>query len=506
MLTLVTDYKIKVTKIGLPCINLGTRDAPVWTPPELLYVIPGQPFMSKLNEDATSKMIQFACKSPKENAESIQNNGIAQLGLGGRNDELVCASFSMFLTPPLTPLPQSPFKMGMEQEMVVVPGRILPAPGITYAAGGKTPFVSGASWNLAGVKFARAAALKTWSCLVIQDSTRTVPKEVVTGLLTAVMESAKSYGMTTSPVLMKLADGNFIPVVNLPREKGDTKALIDALSPGFARFVQSKVQIVYVLLPSKDKSLYSAVKYCGDVKFGVATVCSNLNQALNERGQAQYLANVMLKFNIKLGGINHNVQKNVLGPFGDGKTMLVGCDVTHPSPGSLKGVPSVAGVVASVDPGFIQFPGSLRLQTGKQEMIDGLDEMFAYHLKMWYDRNGNKYPERIIVYRDGVSEGITRLPSIMEPLANRKIRTIRARLEQGASSDSHRLCQDSRISPENCHHYRRQEAPHALLSHRCRIERLQPEDRPNHRKPQARVGHRPRCHFRLRLRFLHSGA
>lgn len=62
----------------------------MWTPPELMTVIPGQPFMSKLSDYATSEMIKIACRSPKTNAEAIQNNGIGQLGLGGKNDELVC--------------------------------------------------------------------------------------------------------------------------------------------------------------------------------------------------------------------------------------------------------------------------------------------------------------------------------------------------------------------------------------------------------------------------------
>lgn len=295
--------------------------------------------------------------------------------------------------------------MSMGQEMVVVPGRILPAPKITYLPNSNNqPRIVSASWNLNGLKFHRGAALKSWSCLVIQEGNRPVPVDLIDNLISAVEGSAKNYGMQVTPCMRKLQDGQSIPIVSLPRNR-DTKALIEALSPAFARFVASNVQIIYVMLPTKEKVLYSAVKYCGDIKFGVGTVCSQISTASKPVGQAQYMANVMLKFNIKLGGINHTIDRSVLGVFGDGKTMLVGCDVTHPSPGSFKGVPSVAGVVASVDPQFVQFPGSLRLQTSKKEMIEGLDQMFAYHLKMWYDRNGKKYPERIIVYRDGVSEG-----------------------------------------------------------------------------------------------------
>jgi len=70
-----------------------------------------------------------------------------------------------------------------------------------------------------------------------------------------------------------------------------------------------------------------------------------------------------------------------------------------------QGTPSIAGVVASWDPQFSQYPASLRLQKSKQEMIDDMKDMILERLRVWYSRNGNQFPEKIIVYRDGVSEG-----------------------------------------------------------------------------------------------------
>lgn len=49
-------------------------------------------------------------------------------------------------------------------------------------------------------------------------------------------------------------------------------------------------------------------------------------------------------------------------------TMLVGIDVTHPSPTSREGTPSIAAVVASVDDQFVQFPASMRIQESKKEV------------------------------------------------------------------------------------------------------------------------------------------
>lgn len=60
--------------------------------------------------------------------------------------------------------------------------------------------------------------------------------------------------------------------------------------------------------------------------------------------------------------------------------------------------------MASVDAHFAQWPASLRLQESRKEMISGLKEMMIERLQRWNSVNG-KFPQRIIVYRDGVSEG-----------------------------------------------------------------------------------------------------
>ena len=101
------------------------------------------------------------------------------------------------------------------------------------------------------------------------------------------------------------------------------------------------------------------------------------------------------------------------------KTMMVGIDVTHPGPGSREGTPSIAAVVASVDDSFVQFPASLRIQASKKEvgyctlsrimsnagfqMLDELTDMLVERLQV-YERKNKVLPDRIFVYRDGVSE------------------------------------------------------------------------------------------------------
>ena len=81
--------------------------------------------------------------------------------------------------------------------------------------------------------------------------------------------------------------------------------------------------------------------------------------------------------------------------------MLVGIGVTHPAPQSMKGTPSIAGVVASIDAVFGQFPGSLLCQTSKMEMVEKLDDMMTERLNLWIANNNGRKPKKIMFYRDG---------------------------------------------------------------------------------------------------------
>lgn len=64
---------------------------------------------------------------------------------------------------------------------------------------------------------------------------------------------------------------------------------------------------------------------------------------------------------------SHSLDKAGMKWLHDKPTMLVGIDVTHPGPGSIKGTPSIAAVVASLDSDFGQFPASMQLQESKKE-------------------------------------------------------------------------------------------------------------------------------------------
>lgn len=72
--------------------------------------------------------------------------------------------------------------------------------------------------------------------------------------------------------------------------------------------------------------------------------------------------------------MNHIVPDTTIKPLGT-DIMLMGIGVTHPSPGSKYGAPSISSVVASIDDHLSQWPGSIRTQTGRVEMVGKLMDM-----------------------------------------------------------------------------------------------------------------------------------
>ena len=120
-----------------------------------------------------------------------------------------------------------------------------------------------------------------------------------------------------------------------------------------------------------------------------------------QKANVNISANISLKVNIKLGGTNQCLYPKALGFLELGNTMVVGIDVTHPEPGSVKGTPSIAGIVASINSDFTQWPGDIRRQESRTEMVSELDLLMKERLRLWVSKNPRRKLENIIVYRDG---------------------------------------------------------------------------------------------------------
>lgn len=205
----------------------------------------------------------------------------------------------------------------------------------------------------------------------------------------------------------KFYDGRHIEV------SGDDTDIGTTIDGYLERAADTKIELLFVFLATNDAAIYGQLKVGSDLRYGVHTVCM-LPKKKKEFLPAQfmdsedYLANILLKVNLKLGGINH-VLPNDSGVLQN--ALYCGIDVTHPSPQSQDSAPSIAGVVANTRSDCAHWPGSLRINdSGKkevkvQEMVDLLEPMIEERLKVWQNHNNGGLPDKIFVYRDGVSEG-----------------------------------------------------------------------------------------------------
>lgn len=279
--------------------------------------------------------------------------------------------------------------------MITVEGRVLNAPRLKYSNNAIIP--AEGSWNLMQKKFGAGAIIRDWSYLILYYKGSTQILSNAPPAVDAFTRMMTTCGLQVQGPMPK-AGYSLMVGENFEVEDAALRDLFDRISKGATK-------MLLVILPDTTASRYSRIKLWGDVKFGIHTVCAVASKMLNEKGQNMYFANVALKFNLKRGGYNHMLEPDKQGIIRDGKTMVVGIDVTHPSPNSMKGAPSVAGVVASIDARLGQWPASIGIQEGRKEMVTDLEAMMVARLKVWQKKNNNSLPNKILVYRDGVSEG-----------------------------------------------------------------------------------------------------
>ena len=244
------------------------------------------------------------------------------------------------------------------------------------------------------VQFNAAGNLRKWSYLVI----------VLPGSRN-IYESSDPFDVVTSLKQVLTSRG----IAAQPPLKGQKLSLSGPDDPQLSSKMEKAAEVLdllLVILPSANTPVYHRIKSFGDTKYGLHTICVVADKLAKQQGQVQYFNNVALKFNLKLGGQNQWVETSQLGIIDEDKTMIVGIDVTHPSPGSSTSAPSIAGMVASIDKHASQWPGVLRVQSeARQEMVSDLKDMLKSRLGLWKVLGGHKaLPENILVYRDGVSE------------------------------------------------------------------------------------------------------
>jgi eukaryotic translation initiation factor 2C len=301
-------------------------------------------------------MIKHAVNPPGATAGTIVNRGLPTLGLSpgalqGLMDE---------------------FGLTISGEMAVIPARELPFPVVKYGSG--VPKVNWGSWNILDVTFHRGATVKNWWLMVVRDpnmeggGTNDIDPSVQQ-LCDRFAKKCSASGMdftATKPVIFSTSP---LPPPRKDPFRNNAIDIIRQTIKGKLIEAQTKPCFILVLLSGIDNHIYPGIKRIGDVELGVHTVCMITSKVFKDpKKQDQYLSNVALKLNTKLGGVNHLLDQKSTSWLAakKTKTMLVGIDVTHPGRSSVLGTPSIAAMVASVDDDMVQFPASVKLQNSNK--------------------------------------------------------------------------------------------------------------------------------------------
>ncbi|KAK0186096.1 argonaute-like protein [Armillaria mellea] len=378
-------------------------------PLEKCEVPPGQHVMKEIPPEAVAAIVRFSTKPPmerlaaiKDGVELLQYNkseSVEAFGLNIKSDSLSSK----------------------------INARVLSAPKLQF--GGKTIITpSFGSWNMLDKYVYKAASIKEWMIIIYADQS-SVSQQDAKKIVVDMIKGCQSVGMAvelTNP-LIKFENGLSGNVSQqLAAAGGQYKAKHKCL-PGL---------IVAILPDHGNSGMYNEIKHFGLFKAGVATQCLKVGKCVGAK--MQYWANVALKINPKLGGINVIPASESSKALSDPQnaTIIMGADVMHPSPGSV--APSYAALVSSIDKLGAQYIGKNSMQISKQEMISDLKDMAKEAIQAYIKNRSNTEkitsasakPKRLIFFRDGVSEGE------FEQVLEKELPLLKA------------ACQDAGISPK----------------------------------------------------------
>ncbi|KAI4311295.1 hypothetical protein MLD38_036200 [Melastoma candidum] len=382
-------YGFTIQHTHLPCLQVGNQKKANYLPMEACKIVEGQRYTKRLNEKQITALLRFTCQRPRDREQDIlhtvQHNAYDQ-----------------------DPYAKE-FGIKISEKLASVEARILPAPWLKYHETGKEkdclPQVG--QWNMMNKKMIDGMTVNRWACI---NFSRSVQESVARGFCTELAQMCTVSGMEFNPQPV-------IPIYNAKPEQVE-KALKHVYHTSNNKTKGKELELLLVILPDNNGSLYGDIKRICETDLGLISQCCLTKHVF--KITKQYLANVSLKINVKMGGRNTVLLDAIscrIPLVSDIPTIIFGADVTHPENGEDSS-PSIAAVVASQDwPEVTKYAGLVCAQAHRQELIQDLYKTWndpvrgTVHggmirdLLLSFRKATGQKPLRIIFYRDGVSEG-----------------------------------------------------------------------------------------------------
>lgn len=377
-------YNFTLKYPNLPCLHVGDPKKTIYLPMELCELKKQVAPRSKmLSEDELANMIRKTAMPPAERKKKILSN-LSNLNDGFKKDPYAKA-----------------FGISVSNNMAEIQARVLQPPSLKYKnqqlmQDTKFQGVKDGKWHMGLEKdrekfmFVKGMQMNRWGLLDLAN----VKDEEKSRFVDALYAEGHNRGLEIDFPIYGRADDR-----NLPKVEEEFKRLYEDLKS------TGKPDLIMILVFRKSQ-VYSWIKHLGDVCLKIPTQFIMKKTMFGRDGKpsSQTLHNICLKLNSKLQGVNQTLFSRPI--IMNRPIMIMGADVTHPSPGDIKNKPSIAAVVASCDPNASQYNTEVRLQYDGQvvEVIKQMEEITVKLLKK-FNETTKRQPKRILFYRDGVSEG-----------------------------------------------------------------------------------------------------
>ncbi|KAG9439845.1 hypothetical protein H6P81_020010 [Aristolochia fimbriata] len=374
------QYNYDIEYRNLPCLQIS-RSKPCYLPMELCVVCEGQKFLSRLSDDQTARILKMGCQRPRERRAVINEVIGGEVG-------------------PLSGPHATEFKLQLSKEMTQLSGRVLEPPKLKLGIGGQItdliPTRHDRHWNLLDSHVVEGTRIERWALISFGGSPQ--QRSCVPKFISQLSHRCHELGIFLSRNTVVAPDFESTRALS-------SVSILESRLRKIYEAASGNLQLLICIMEKKHRG-YADLKRIAETSIGVVSQCC-LYSNLCKLG-SQFLANLALKINAKVGGstvalyntIPHQIPRLLRE---DEPIIFMGADVTHPHPLDDFS-PSIAAVVGSMNwPAANKYISRMRSQTHRQEIIQDLSEMVRELLEDFY-QGVNKLPARIIFFRDGVSE------------------------------------------------------------------------------------------------------
>lgn len=365
-------YDVYLRYWELPMVEM-TKKGVVY-PMEVLTLHGLQKYPFKLTEYQTAAMIKYAANRPAERLDSIAKS---KKMLDHANDPVLKS-----------------FGLQVDNNMLRTKARLLPSPDIQFGGNQRINAGTSGRWDLRGKKFFQPnkRPLDCWGIGYFTGKRGSINQAQVTNFTDAFVKAYRNHGgdVPRYPLLLEL--------------KEDVGQAIKRLYSTVGHKFQKDPQLLLVIVPDKNSFTYLRIKKSCDCRWGVPSQVLQAGHA--SKAQPQYLSNVLMKVNAKLGGTTARAVPKVTEATLRPQTMIIGADVTHPSLGVW--APSMAAISVCMDQYGCRYWGSCEANGERVELINraNIEIMLTPLIREWMSTvGGGRAPDHVYYFRDGVSTG-----------------------------------------------------------------------------------------------------